>query len=84
MKRLRLATWAAVAGLGLVSGCQGTNSCGCRSCGCEREGLMSRLGLRPRDNGTVIYGGPAPVEGMAVGALPWARTAPARLMAAAR
>jgi hypothetical protein len=72
MKRLRLATWAAAAGLGLVAGCQGTGGCGC----CEKPGLMSRLGMRPRSCcPAVVEGGP--VEGVPVSALPFEAGLPA-------
>jgi hypothetical protein len=58
MKRLRLATWSALAGLGLIAGCQScpTNCC---STSCNEGGLLSRLGLRRSTSGSVIYDGPA-------------------------
>ncbi len=58
MKRLRLATWSAVAGLTLVAGCQSSSTSCCDS---GNGGFMSRL-FRPRTSGTVIYDGP--VSGM--------------------
>ena len=55
MKRVRLATcgalaWAALAGLGLVSGCQSMDPCGCR------PSLLSRFGCC-RGRSDVIYQG---------------------------
>jgi hypothetical protein len=47
MTRLRLASWAALAGLGLVAGCQSPDPCS-SGCGLFNGGLMSRLGMRPR------------------------------------
>jgi len=57
MKRARLAScramaWAAVAGLGLLSGCQSMDPCGCR------PGLLSRFGCCSRSAGA-IYSGPS-------------------------
>jgi hypothetical protein len=64
MKRIRLATWSAVAGLGLLAGCQ-TCSNDCCNTSCCGGGLLSRLGLRPRTSGAVMYDGP--VGGMPSG-----------------
>jgi hypothetical protein len=68
MKRLRLATWSALAGLTLVAGCQSSST----SCCGESPGLLTRLGLRPNTSGTVIYDGP--VQGMPGAGMPY--TAP--------
>jgi hypothetical protein len=58
MNRLRLATWTAVAGLGLIAGCQSCPTDCCNTC-CS-GGLLSRLGLRRTSiSGSVIYDGPA-------------------------
>ncbi len=74
MTRLRLASWAALAGLGFLSGCQscGTSSCDpCGRPGLFNGGLMSRL--RGHGNGTTViqdgsgYGMPidaTPVSGL--------------------
>ena len=67
MKRFHLAIGAALASLGLLSGCQ---SC-CDPCCCERPGLLSRLGLGCRSsccNGGALAA--MPVHGGAIDALP--------------
>ncbi len=58
MRRLRLATWSALAGLGLIAGCQSTRT-DCCTTSCNEGGLLSRLGLRRSTSGSVIYDGPA-------------------------
>src|SRR5262245_48572831 len=55
MKRMRLAAWAALASLGLLSGCQSSDPCGCR------PSLLSRLGLRCHSRATE-----APVSSMPI------------------
>jgi hypothetical protein len=65
MTRLRLASWAALACLGLVAGCQSPNTC-CddnRGCGLFQGGLMSRLRQRCTRGETVVG---APLEGVPV------------------
>src|SRR4051812_31771468 len=72
MKRLRLATLAAAAGLTLIAGCQSCGSNCCSGCCGERPGLLTRLGLRPRT--AVIYeggvGGAPVVDGPIDGGFP--------------
>ncbi len=63
--RMRLATWAALACLGLVAGCQSSNPCG--NGGLFNGGLMSRLRLRPRCPAVCCEG---PALGMPVDAMP--------------
>jgi hypothetical protein len=68
MIRLRLASWAALAGLGLVAGCQSPSTCcnPCNTgCGLFQGGLINRM--RPRCD--TCCPGPAlgsPVEGVPV------------------
>jgi hypothetical protein len=70
MKRIRLATWSALAGLGLIAGCQTCSNDCCNTCNsCGNGGLLSRLGLRPRTGGAVMYDGP--VGGAPVGGAPY-------------
>ena len=70
MIRLRLASWAALAGLGLLTGCQssGTSCNGNGNGGLFRGGLMSRFGNRSRCCDPVCAGTTvgAPVEGLPV------------------
>jgi hypothetical protein len=51
MFRSRLAACLVLGGLGLVSGCQSSYLC------CEREPLLSRIGLRPRLTPTAVDAG---------------------------
>lgn len=63
MNRLRLATWAAVAGLGLLAGCRSTNPCD----PCEQQqGFFSRLCGRRNGSlcGSVVG---TPVSSMSLG-----------------
>jgi hypothetical protein len=70
MKRSSLARWAAAAaGLGLIAGCQSTNSCSSGCCGSDRPGLLTRLGMRPRTTAPVVVEGGV-VEGVPVGGGP--------------
>lgn len=63
MNRLQKATWAALAGLGLLSGCRSTNPCD----PCEDRGFFSRI-CGGRRNG--VFHGPVsatPVSSMSLG-----------------
>lgn len=59
MNRLRLATWAAVAGLGLLSGCHSSRDACCNGNG--NSGVFSRFGI-----GTG-HGAPVITEGQVIG-----------------